>query len=432
MRQVTFLNLPFYGRTEELKLLDQLITENRYRIITLVGMGGIGKTALAAQFTKIAKNKFQYVVIWKNLRTTASFEDFLNELLNLLSVNTNKLVATSTDRVEILINYLKDNKYLLIIDDLTEILTESNGCKNYKQGWENFGKFLEDTALQPHESIILITCHEHPENLNQPNIKTIELKGLNVQEIKEMFPNLQPQSDPEYSWEKLLEYYGGNPGILNIVAKQISETYDDDISKFIENHDEHIYGSNSNRLEDKNKDIFNKQFNKLTPKAQELMYWLAIKNEPLTREKIKSLLPSYNTYINTLKYLCLIIDDPSGYTQSPMIMDYVTEKIIDQVVEDISTKNPQIINDYPLIDSQDKEYIKDIQKRRFLEPIVDKLLKSKNLGGKQTIKENLISMLDDWRKEQPESGYMGGNILTLLLHLEIDFKGSDFSGNSSW
>ena len=423
--------LPFFGRTEELKQLDQLITGNRYRLITLVGMVGIGKTALAARFTQIAKNQFQYV-IWKNLRATASFEDFLNELLNFLSVNTHKLAATSTDRVQILINYLKVNQCLLIIDDLTEILTnETNKCKIYKQGWENFGRFLEYAALQPHQSIILITCHEHPKNSTEENIKNhikkIEIKGLNVEDIKQLFPRLQPQIEPEYYWQKLLEYYGGNPGILNIVAQQISEEYDDDISQFIEYYDEHIYGSNSNRLEDKIKNILNKQFQRLESKAQELMYWLAIKNEPLTREKIKSLSPSYNTYINNLESLSLIIHYPSGYTQSPMIMDYVTEKIIDQVVEDISTQNPQIINDYPLIDSQAKEYIKDIQKRRLIEPIVDKLLKSKNLRGKQKIKENLFLLLDNWRREQPVYGYMGGNILTLFLHLDIDLKSSDFS-----
>ncbi|QSJ19342.1 caspase family protein [Nostoc sp. UHCC 0702] len=423
--------LPFFGRTEELKQLNQFL-ENRYPLITLVGMVGIGKTALAAEFTKQNKNQFQHV-IWKNLRATASFEDFLNELLNFLSVNTQELTATSTDtdRVQILINYLTINQCLLIIDDLTEVLTETNRCITYKQGWENLGTFLKYAALKLHQSIILITCHEHPKNLNEEDIKnrikTIKLKGLNVQDIQQMFPQLQPQNDPEYYWQRFLEYYGGNPGILNIVAKQISEEYDDDISNFIEYEHEHIYGSNSNRLEDKIKQILNKQFNRLESEAQELMYWLAIKNEPLTREKVRSLSPSYNSYINTLTSLSLIIHSPSGYTQLPMIMDYVTEKIIDQVVEDIATKNSQIINDYPLIDSQAKEYIKDIQKRRLIEPIIDKLLKSKNLHGKQTIKENLISLLDNWRKEKPVNRYMGGNILTLLLHLDIDINGSDFS-----
>lgn len=259
--------LPFYGRVEELKQLNQLMIEKRYHLITLVGMVGIGKTLLAARFTKIVQNQFQYIVIWKNLRTTASFEDFLNKLLNFLSVNTN-LSATSNDKIDILINYFKDNQCLLVLDDLTEILTEtSNRCKIYKQGWQNFGIFLEYAALKLHESIILITCHEHPKNFNNENIKnhikTIEVKGLNVQDIKQKFPQLQPQNDPEYYWKKLVEYYGGNPGILNIVAQKISEQYDDDISSFIEGYDEHIYGSNSNTLEDKVKDILNKQFKNL-------------------------------------------------------------------------------------------------------------------------------------------------------------------------
>ncbi|WP_375496520.1 AAA family ATPase, partial [uncultured Nostoc sp.] len=79
-------NIPFVGRTKELEQLNQFIVNSQCHLVTLVGMAGMGKSCLAAQFTHNVKDKFRYV-IWKNLRIYASFEDFLNKLLNFLSVN---------------------------------------------------------------------------------------------------------------------------------------------------------------------------------------------------------------------------------------------------------------------------------------------------------------------------------------------------------
>src|SRR4028119_2179064 len=39
----------FYGRTEELTTLEEWIVTDRCRLVTVLGMGGMGKTAIAAK-----------------------------------------------------------------------------------------------------------------------------------------------------------------------------------------------------------------------------------------------------------------------------------------------------------------------------------------------------------------------------------------------
>jgi hypothetical protein len=54
------------GRTEELKTLKQWIVDARCRLVELLGMGGIGKTALSVQSAEQISDEFEYP-IWRSL-----------------------------------------------------------------------------------------------------------------------------------------------------------------------------------------------------------------------------------------------------------------------------------------------------------------------------------------------------------------------------
>ncbi|MBI1882452.1 MAG: winged helix-turn-helix domain-containing protein, partial [Chloroflexi bacterium] len=56
----------FYGREAELAQLEQWLTADRCRLVAILGMGGIGKTVLAARIVKRVSPQFDSV-IWRSL-----------------------------------------------------------------------------------------------------------------------------------------------------------------------------------------------------------------------------------------------------------------------------------------------------------------------------------------------------------------------------
>ncbi|XP_037424951.1 disease resistance protein RPM1-like [Triticum dicoccoides] len=91
-------------------------------VVALLGMGGLGKTALAANVYKKVREKFQCHA-WVSISQTYSREDVLRNITKeLLKDNINVLSSTTAMDItcveETLSKFLKQQKYLIILDDV--------------------------------------------------------------------------------------------------------------------------------------------------------------------------------------------------------------------------------------------------------------------------------------------------------------------------
>ncbi|PSB02671.1 ATPase, partial [filamentous cyanobacterium Phorm 46] len=73
----------FYDRTSELATLQQWIVQDRTRIVAILGISGIGKTAIALHLIPQIQHQFEYV-IWRSLGTSPTLETTLKSLIKFL------------------------------------------------------------------------------------------------------------------------------------------------------------------------------------------------------------------------------------------------------------------------------------------------------------------------------------------------------------
>jgi WD40 repeat protein len=410
----------FFGRTKELAILEQWIREDRCRLVALLGMGGIGKTALSVKLAQQIQDEFE-VVIWRSLRNAPPLETLLAELVPLLS----NQQETKAD-MNRLMHYLRSYRCLLILDNMETILQGGDYAGQYRPGYENYGELLRVVGESAHQSCVILTSREKPIEVAtfegiELAVRTLRLSGLQ-QGALQLF-DAKGLSGSDTAKQQLIQNYGGNPLALKIVATSIQDLFDAEIGEFLEQ--DTVVFNGIRRLLDQ-------QLSRLSPLEQTIMNWLAINREwTAIAELCEDIVPVVSR-VNLLEALeglwgrSLIEKQSGSYTQQPVVMEYVTDQLIEKIAEELITKRPSLFVSYALIKTTVKDYVRESQVRLIVEAISDKLRTA--FSNPKALEQRLQEVLKLLRDQStPPSGYGAGNLINLCSHLSIDLTDYNFS-----
>ncbi len=417
----------FYGRTQELDTLTQWIVNEHCRMIALLGMGGLGKTALSVRLAQTLKPEFDYI-IWRSLRETPKLSTLLDSIIKFLS-NQEEINNTGDihEKIACLIEHFRSCRCLLILDNFESILADGMQ-EQYRDEYQEYSILIQRIGELQHQSCLVITSRIKPQEIAVQEgehlpIRSLLLHGLENQEaIKVLADKRLFGSDEEM--QQLIGLYSGNPLALKIVSTFIQDLFSGNIAEFLS---QEIALTPFVGIES----LLDKQFNHLSALEQEIMYWLAINREPVSVNELFddiSEKPIYIDVINALEKLkrsSLIEAIDGKFTLQNVVMEFMTGLLIRYVSAELNSGKFHIFNQYALIKATAKDYVRNCQTQLILKPI------AKNINN---IKQQLVKLINKDNKiiRDLPKGYAVGNILNLLIYYNYNLSGLDLSHLTVW
>ncbi|MCU0525370.1 MAG: NB-ARC domain-containing protein [Elainella sp. Prado103] len=406
----------------ELLLLRQWVTDHSDRLILIWGMGGSGKSTLAIQLAQQLQSAFDWV-IWRSLQAAPQLSELLSSVLQQLHLHSE--FAPEATLIDRLLYGLQQNRCLLILDQFEAVFAPQAGVGQYQSGYGAYGELLRRLGQSVHQSCVVLTSRE----------RALELPALQAEHLPVRVLHLKGDTLPD-----------------------ASPTHD-------------CMGH-----------LLPAQIDRLTPLEQQIITWLTINRVPTSlRELQLDLFPriALTQLIQAVESLygrSLIDKQSMGLTPKPVVMNYLTQQLVQQVGRELATlltlrqgkigiDTPDLLIDclrslqqFALLKATAPESVRSSQRQTILQPILQTLIDP--VGSPVGSPDNrvakllrLIRLIQEFHQGQsaqklthPQSsrqeprtspsatatGYAVGNLLNFLRALGADLTGLDLSHCPIW
>ncbi|MEH2408775.1 helix-turn-helix domain-containing protein [Nostoc sp.] len=233
---------------------EQLVTElseklrGSCRLLLILGLTGIGKTALAERLAVELQNWFSGD--WKKKFKRANFDnqnktkDFAGVAARWLEEWGEKLSAEDKKPERLwwrLVKYLQENQVLVLIDSLEALLTG-----NEEEGWGDFadewwGKFFVSLlSAESCQSRLIVTSQDLPVKLVDYRYKLFwhrqVLYGLDESEQITLFEttglDIRQESPDRPLLLRIGKAYKGHPLVLRVIIGEIGESFNSNVQAY--------------------------------------------------------------------------------------------------------------------------------------------------------------------------------------------------------
>ncbi|HWE63489.1 MAG TPA: helix-turn-helix domain-containing protein, partial [Chloroflexota bacterium] len=417
----------FYGRDDALATLSRWLLVDRCRLVAVLGMGGVGKTLLAARFAREAASRFD-VVCWRSLRNAPPVEEWLAAAIAALSPAQGLPPDGFAARLALLLELLQTRRGLLVLDNLETILEPGAPEARYREGYAGYGEVLRRLGEHLHQGCLLVTGREAPPELaplagERTPVRTLRLGGLGLEAGRALLQDKGLVGD-DASWEALVAHYSGNPLALRIVGETIGAVFGGDIAAFLA-QDADVFGGIRQLLDE--------HVGRLSTLERGIGSWLAVVREPVRfAELIADLGPRVTRgeameAVEGLRRRSLLEQGGHGtFTLQPVVLEYVTTLLVEALAREILAGEPALLVSHALLKAAAKDYVRHSQERLIAQPLLERL--SGSLGNAAAVERRLLVVLSLWRgRSAEEQGYGPGNVVNLLRLLRGDLRGLDLS-----
>jgi WD40 repeat protein/transcriptional regulator with XRE-family HTH domain len=421
----------FQGRQTEVETLRHWLVAERCQVVAVLGLGGIGKTALATHTARALAPNFDGLC-WRSLRNAPPPEEWLSTAIGALAPTPPVLPPGLLARLELLLEVLRERRCLLVLDNLETALEPGAAAARYRAGYEGYGEVLRQVAESAHQSALLLTGREAPPELaplaGVAPVRALHLGALDVAACRALLRGKGLVGDDD-AWQGLVSRYGGNPLALSLVGQTIAELFGGAIAAMLAyavETVEAVFGGLRRLLEE--------QVGRLSALERSLLYWLAVEREPVGLAALRADLGAGagpGAVLEALEALGRrsLLErgaELATHTLQPVVMEYVSERLVEALAQEVVAGRPALLVSHAVVQATSKDYGRRSQERLLAQPLLERLVA---VGGDaEGAERQLVDLLAGWRGRPPEEqGYGPGNVVNLLGLLRGDLRGLDLS-----
>ncbi len=418
----------FAGRDQELKLLQQWIIVDKCRLVTVFGIGGLGKTSLSVRLLESSIEKFD-CVIWKSLRNMTAFDILVNDLVQSISGESKSASKSANNLQKILklIDCLRTSRCLIVLDNVDALFCDNHYAGRFLNGYEAYGDLFRKVIETAHQSCLLIITREKPKETSFMEgegipVKALRLEGLETEFGRKILEKKRVNGQVEHL-NQVVERYKGNPLALEMTSTLIREVFDGNISEFLA-QEIVVFGGI--------RDLIEQHCRRLTKLEREILIWLAINHEPITLsdlcQDIVTVTSKSDLFeaIESLNRRCLIEQVDSCFSMQSVVISHINMMIVEEACREIVEQDFSLLITHALMKATADDYVKQVQIRLFILPVLERL--KQNFRGSSNLELHLYEVLSQQQTNvNLDAGYLGGNIINLLIQLGTNLNNRDFS-----
>jgi predicted ATPase/Tfp pilus assembly protein PilF len=313
---------PFTGRVKERAKITALLQQDDCRLVTLLALGGMGKTRLALELAKDLEGFFE-AIYFVGLESVIAANDIPLVIAEALGLD-----PPSDAGIQPIVNLLNSQQTLLVLDNYEQLM----------EGVSLLAQLLQQCA----NLTLLVTSRErlnlaeewlyHLEGLGEdsPHSLSSDAAKLFLERAQRVDSHFYFRDSDAPQFMDLCQRFGGSPLALELAAPWLRVMSFTDLAQELTRSWEMLENNSSTKKprQQSLRAVFEHSWQLLTVKEQELLQRLAVFYGSFSKDAASSVAGSTITLLAVLLDKSLLRSLANGrYDRHPLIHEYALEKL---------------------------------------------------------------------------------------------------------
>lgn len=345
-RKQTVTSPYFVGRKTELNEIIALLRDKQCRLLTLVGVGGVGKTQLALHSVGGLQNEFEDGIHFVDLQAAQSTAD----LISITADTLNMALSGQAPPAAQLLRFLQPKKMLLLLDNFEQLLASSEFLSqiiHHAPGINLLVTSREALNLRE-EHLYLVEGLKIPESHHIHELQacdSVQLFAERAQRIRQDFSLAQERAGVV----RICQLVEGMPLAIEMAASWVKTLRCAVIAAEIQQNLSFLQ-SNFRNIQERHQSmqaVFAQTWARLAEREQTLFKKLTVFRGGFEREAATEIAGASLTLLSSLVDKCLIRREHSGrYRIHELLRQYAAAKMTGEEAAEIAAAHCHYFTDF--------------------------------------------------------------------------------------